>query len=582
MDGSQPGVQDSLAYPSWIYNGTTDLDRFKYAYDRNSSPLYAYNNVDTDFGNQYAYDALNRLTDAKRGTINTGTGVVAAPDHREVYDLDATGNWSGYFVQDGQTTWKQRREFNQVNEIVDLTNWVVPEYDLAGNMTTIPDPADPTESSALTWDGWNRLVKVLGATSVENYAYDGLMRRLTSNDKTDTRHFYYSQAWQVVEERLNALTTADAEYVWGIRYIDDLVRRKKGTGDDAVIYALKDRMWSLSSLVRSTEGVMLERYVYDPYGKPTVLTGTFGPRASSLYSWSYLFQGREWDSLTGLYQFRMRYYHSGLGGFLCAIPGILGLFRYSDIGQIINTTPLSVSSPIARQIADTQSEHTDVRTASKPQNIDFENTSCCEENYVISYAFGWIGRTFGFYHVCLELNVPTNDDNTECKPYRVELSNHTENKNVRGFGSFGGFSEHIPIRVLTEWFWYTIAPFFGNTDIARHDAWKIVVDDVKPKCSTKDVVARLPIHSNSGASDCELAACLFGKAGEVADNSREKTYFLYGPNSSSYMWEVISQCPMSDARPDFGPQSYYLGWGMSFSERESWGLSDPPPGLGGF
>ncbi len=305
----------------WTYHDESDLDRFKYGYDRNSSPVYAYNNVDTDFGNQYSYDALNRLTDAKRGTINTGTGVVADPDHREVYALDATGNWNGYFVQDGQTTWKQRREFNEVNEIVDLTNWVVPEYDLAGNMTTVPQPADLTEGYALTWDGWNRLVKVVaGTTTIAEFAYDGLMRRQTSDDQTDVRHFYYSLGWQVVEERLNALTTADAQYVWGIRYIDDLVRREKGAGEDAVIYALKDRMWSISSLVRSTEGVMLERYVYDPYGSPTVLTGTFGPRASSLYSWSYLFQGREWDSLTELYQFRMRSYHPGLGLFLSRDP----------------------------------------------------------------------------------------------------------------------------------------------------------------------------------------------------------------------------------------------------------------------
>ncbi len=330
----------------WDFH-SVEIDRFQYGYDRNSNPLFASNKVDTDSGNEYAYDEINRLIDAKRGPISSG--VVADPDHREVYDLDATGNWNGYFVQDGQTTWKQRREFNQANEIVDLTNWVVPEYDLAGNMTTIPQPADLAQGYALTWDGWNRLVKVVeGTTTIAEYGYDGLMRRQTEDDQTDVRHFYYSLAWQVVEERLNALTTADAEYVWGIRYIDDLVRRLKGEGANSVIYALKDRMWSISSLVETSKGTVLERYVYDPYGKPTVLTGTFGPRSSSLYSWSYLFQGQEWDSLTGLYQFRMRYYHSGLGLFVSRDPIVAnqksGSYRFGLTSPMVILDPLGLDS----------------------------------------------------------------------------------------------------------------------------------------------------------------------------------------------------------------------------------------------
>jgi hypothetical protein len=43
-------------------------------------------------------------------------------------------------------------------------------------MTTIPQPASPTNSFHCTRDAWNRLVKVeSGSGTVAEYAYEGLM-----------------------------------------------------------------------------------------------------------------------------------------------------------------------------------------------------------------------------------------------------------------------------------------------------------------------------------------------------------------------------------------------------------------------
>ena len=74
-----------------------------------------------------------------------------------------------------------------MNEITDITesagpSWATPSYNRAGNMTTIPKPADPTQSFTGTYDAWNRLVKLEdGSGTVAQYEYDGAKRRATTS-----------------------------------------------------------------------------------------------------------------------------------------------------------------------------------------------------------------------------------------------------------------------------------------------------------------------------------------------------------------------------------------------------------------
>ena len=43
----------------------------------------------------------------------------------------------------------------------------------------------------------------------------------------ETRHFYYSDQWQVIEERVDSSTDPERQFAWGIRYVDDLVLRDR-------------------------------------------------------------------------------------------------------------------------------------------------------------------------------------------------------------------------------------------------------------------------------------------------------------------------------------------------------------------
>lgn len=114
----------------------------------------------------------------------------------------------------------------------------------------IPQPAAPTSSYALTWDAWNRLVKVVdGANTVAEYEYDGDDRRIVkkvyaAGTLDETRHIYLSQQNQVLEERVDSSTDPDRQFTWGTRYIDDLVMRTRDTDSngslDETLHALQD------------------------------------------------------------------------------------------------------------------------------------------------------------------------------------------------------------------------------------------------------------------------------------------------------------------------------------------------------
>jgi hypothetical protein len=93
-----------------------------------------------------------------------------------------------------------------------------------------------------TYDAWNRLVSVVDATTSETvaqYAHDARGYRVVSQAfasgvSTETRDFFYSDQWQVVEERVGQ-PTADRHFVWGSRYIDDLVLRDRDTTGDGTL-----------------------------------------------------------------------------------------------------------------------------------------------------------------------------------------------------------------------------------------------------------------------------------------------------------------------------------------------------------
>ena len=216
----------------------------------------------------------------------------------------------------------------------------------AGNMTTMPQPLAAGSSYAATFDAWQRLTTLTDPSTgytVQKNQYDGRNFRVvrltyTGGSLTETRYFVFSSQWQVLEEYVatTSLTVPDRQYVWGLRYIDNLVLRDRDlTGTLERLYPLQDANWNVVAICNPS-GVVQERYAYAAYGVCTVLNPDFSIKSGgTAYDWTVLYTGRELGWATGLYlyYYRSRNYLAELGVFVSRDPidtiaGDVNLVRY--------------------------------------------------------------------------------------------------------------------------------------------------------------------------------------------------------------------------------------------------------------
>ena len=340
--------------------------QLRYGYDPASNRTYRQDAVATAAGKNldelYECDGLQRLRKYHQGRLADGNTRIESPRMQQGWVLDATGNWKNFTQFDPATpsqTLDQSRESNRFNEITAITTqvgtpWAVPTYDRNGNTTTIPKPANLAEGLLATYDAWNRLatVRTVASVNVVSYQYDGLNRRIaeksynTGGGLVETRHLYYSDQWQVLEERVDAATTAKAQYICGLRYIDDLVLRDRNTSGGTLnerLYALQDANWNVVALA-NTSGVVQERYGYTPYGVVSIYSGTWAVRTASSFAWNYLFQGGRFAATTGMSSFRNREYIVVLGAWAQRDP--IG-FAGGDLNRLrlIGSNPSNSTDP---------------------------------------------------------------------------------------------------------------------------------------------------------------------------------------------------------------------------------------------
>lgn len=140
-------------------------------------------------------------------------------------------------------------------------------------------------------------------------AFRTVIKSYTSGTLSETRHSYFTSDWRCVEERTGTSTTADRQFVWGVRYVDALVLRDRGVER---FYALQDANWNVASIADASGGVQ-ERYVFTPYGSPLFLSPSFGSRTSSSYDWETLYCGYRYRAGSGLYHVRNRFFHPSVG-----------------------------------------------------------------------------------------------------------------------------------------------------------------------------------------------------------------------------------------------------------------------------
>ena len=251
-------------------------------------------NVTTNYG----YDSIYELLQATQGSTTT-----------ESYTYDPVGNRLSSLGVSSYTN-------NSSNELTSTSNASY-TYDYNGNTTS---KTDSTGTTNYTWDYENRLTEVTLPNSggTVTFKYDPFGRRIEKISPTATSIFAYDGP--------NLIETVNASGVVVARYtqtenVDEPLAMQRGT---TTSYYEQDGLGSVTSLSASA-GTLAQSYTYDSFGNTTNSSGSLT---------NFLrYTGREFDTETGLYYYRARYYDPAPGRFISEDPFLFGPNFYMYAGN---------------------------------------------------------------------------------------------------------------------------------------------------------------------------------------------------------------------------------------------------------
>lgn len=315
----------SRVYP----NGVTTT--YEYFDDDKLKRLKDFTTSATHFDRQYTYNSANQIssiTDAS-GTRTFGydlmdrlTSVTGAAN--ESYTFDDVGNRTASHLS--STYGYQTGQFNRLSSTTSATYG----FDANGNTTS---KSEGSNFWRYSWDHENRLVSAATRKLAVKNKFDALGRRIERDlgfGRERTR-FTYDGTDSLVEDNKGAIT----KFLNGVGIDNKLSAKTSSTA----LYFLADHLGSTNGLTDSS-GAMTSQTAYDAFGNPTGNLAT-----------SYQFTGREYDSFSGFYYYRARFYDPKLGRFISEDPigltaGDVNLYSY------VSNNPIRFSDPSGKQRAD--------------------------------------------------------------------------------------------------------------------------------------------------------------------------------------------------------------------------------------
>jgi len=285
------------------------LDGANYTYDAAGNQKSRQDNW-TGINAGYAYDALYELTQVTQGATTT-----------ESYTYDAVGNRLSSL---GLSPYN----YGISNELLSKPG-VNFTYDSNGNTLS---KSDSTGTTTYGWDFENRLASVTlpGTGGTVTFKYDPFGRRVQKSSPSGTTNYLFD-GLNVLEEVDNSGNVL-ARYTQSDETDEALSELRTGT----TTYYEQDGIGAVTSLSNSA-ATLANTYRYDSYGKLTASTGTVAN--------PFQYTGREFDSETGIYAYRARYYDQNVGRFLSEDPiafnGGLNFYRY------VYGNPLTLVDPLA-------------------------------------------------------------------------------------------------------------------------------------------------------------------------------------------------------------------------------------------
>ena len=271
----------------------------------------------------YTYDDASRLINlvhqGPTGVFENLTYTFNAAGHRvSLNRLNKVASDPPASIQAAYDAANEQIQFNSATP--NLT------YDANGNLEARVIGPDTT---TYTWDARNHLVAIDGVGYSANFAYDAVGRRVSKAVNGNMTSYHYDGV-NIVEEMKNGTTA--------VRFLNSLTRDERfirqSTSNE---YYHVDVLSSTLALTDDT-GTVQTSYRYDPYGSTNIM----GQSPNT-----FTYTGREFDSESGLYYYRARYYDPITGLFLSEDPiGFAGrdvnLYRYVRNNPVNGTDSLGL------------------------------------------------------------------------------------------------------------------------------------------------------------------------------------------------------------------------------------------------
>lgn len=214
-------------------------------------------------------------------------------------------------------------QYNASNELssTSLGNYT---YDANGNILS------DASGKSYTWDFENRLTQaIVPGVGTISFHYDPFGRRIYKQSPNATGVFLYDG--DDLLETVNGSGADISEYARGLGIDEPLAIKRVSTTD----YYEQDGLRSITSLT-NTNGSVGESYSYDTFGGTTNSSGT----VTNFFRYA----GREFDTQTGLYYYRARYYDPGAGRFISEDPS--GLDAGDNFYEYAENNPVNLADPM--------------------------------------------------------------------------------------------------------------------------------------------------------------------------------------------------------------------------------------------
>jgi RHS repeat-associated protein len=324
------------------------------------------------FQDNFAYDALNRLTSVAEKLNGTGSN-----SFKQAYSYDRFGNrrldqtnTSGAGINNLQVAIDP--DTNRLYAAGDPNHTQV-DYDAAGNQTK--DQA--SASSARTYDAENRMISAPGDDGASTYTYDGdghRVRRYVGGEETATWQIYGITGELLAEYNGVDNDPSSLRKEYGYRngqllitveaplrgvWCDHCVGGGTSQGHDAVILWLVTDQLGTPRMIFDKTGSLagVKRHDYLPFGEE-IFADSGGRTTTMGYTGAtdrvrQKFTLKERDIETGLDFFGARYYSNVQGRFTSADPGpfvVADPQNWNRYAYTINN-PLKFTDPTGRSLS---------------------------------------------------------------------------------------------------------------------------------------------------------------------------------------------------------------------------------------